>query len=167
MVKSGPKTQAEYQAEGVLIPGAREPAPSDMEPGAKVLWEAIVMRLPADWFTSETRPLLKAYCRHANFADHFAQEITATRVAIEAIERSVSRGRPGAKKLPKLREQLHSLHKMHGYETDHAVTCATKLRLTNQSRYVPDKAASKARSALASGPPPWHDWGAHATGNEN
>jgi hypothetical protein len=52
---------------------------------------------------------------------------------------------------------------MHGYETDHATSCATKLRLTNQSRFVKETAASKARSAPNAAPPPWHDWGEHAT----
>lgn len=167
MVKSGPKTYAEHRAESVLIPGAREPPPLDLEPDEKVIWEGIVMRLPADWFTTESRPILKAYCRHANYADQFSQQIRATRAAIVAIEQSATRGKTGLKKLPKLREMLHSLHKMHGYETDHAIMCATKLRLTNQSRYVPDKAASKARSAPSSAPPPWHDWGVHASGSEN
>lgn len=158
MIKSGYKSQNELRAENVLIPGYREPAPDDLEPGAKVLWEEIVTRLPADWFTSETRPLLKGYCRHANFADQFARDITTTRITIEAIEASISRGRAGIKKLPKLRELLHSLHKMHGYETEHAISCATKLRLTNQSRYEKDTAASKARNATPAKPPPWHSW---------
>jgi hypothetical protein len=167
MVKMGPKTQAEYRAESARIPGAREPAPKDLEPEAAVLWEAIVIRLPADWFTSETRPLLKAYCRHASFADQFACDIVELRAAITALENDIAHGRSGVRKLPKLREQLYALHKMHGYESDHAVTVATKLRLTNQSRFVPDKAGSKARSALANGPPPWHDWGTHASSSEN
>lgn len=157
MVKPGRKTPDEYRAENVLIPGYREPAPDDLEPGAKVLWEEVVTRLPADFFTSETLPLLKGYCRHFNFADHFARDITALRATIEALETS---GSPSAiKKLPKLRNQLYDLHKMHGYETDHATQCATKLRLTNQARYVPSNAASKARSATPAKPPPWHSWG--------
>jgi hypothetical protein len=135
-----------------------------LEPAEAVIWNAIVIRLPADFFTSETVPLLKAYCRHAGFADRFAREIVALRAAIDALDTSKPRGQTRARKLE---ERLHGLHKMHGYETDHAMACATRLRLTNQSRFVPEKAASKARSALANGPPPWHDWDTQTGDSEN
>jgi hypothetical protein len=167
MIKKGPKTQAEYMTESARIPGAREPAPQDLEPAEAVYWNAIVIRLPADWFTSETVPLLKAYCRHANYADRFAADIAEQRAFLDAIEADVAAGRAGIRKLPKLRDTLYTLHKMHAHETANAMMVATKLRLTNQSRYVPDKAASKARSAQPVGPPPWHDWGVHASNSEN
>jgi hypothetical protein len=164
MVKTGPKTPAEYRAESARIPGAREPAPLDLEPAEAVIWNSIIIRLPADFFTSETVPLLKAYCRHASFADQFARDIVALRATIEAVDTSKPRGQIRARKLE---DRLHGLHKMHGYETDHAMACATRLRLTNQSRFVPEKAASKARSAQSVGTPPWHDWGVHASESEN
>jgi hypothetical protein len=161
-MKSGPKTQAEYLMDNVRIPGAREPAPKDLEPGAAALWNSIVVRLPADWFTSETIPLLKAYCRHSCFADNFAAQIVALRAELAELTEhgpSDEEDVDSVKLLVRKTEELHNVHRMHGYETEHAFKAATKLRLTNQSRFVPEKAASKARSALASGPPPWHDWG--------
>jgi hypothetical protein len=161
MLRRGPKTPDEKRTESARIPGQKAPAPGDLEPGAAVIWCAIVIRLPEDFFTSETVPILKAYCRHACFADYFAQEIARVRIAISAIESAMSQGKGSVRRLPKLRESLHSLHKMHGYETDHATTCATKLRLTNQSRYVRETAASKAHSTSNMGSPPWHDWGEH------
>jgi hypothetical protein len=160
MVKSGPKTAAEYRAEGVRIPGSREPAPKDLEPAAAVFWESIVIRLPEDWFTSETVPLLKAYCRHSAYADRFAQDIAAQRELIAALEAG-PKNRATAKQLVRSHEHLVALHRAHGYETDRAVSVATKLRLTIQSKYIPETAASKARSSIVSGPPPWHDWGRH------
>jgi hypothetical protein len=162
MVKTGIKTQTEYRAESARIPGVKEPAPKDLEPAEVVIWNSIVIRLPADFFTSETTPILKAYCRHASYADRFAHDIAEQRAFLDAIEADVAAGRAGIRKLPKLRETLYALHKMHAHETTQAMACATRLRLTNQSRFVPEKAASKARSAQPVGPPPWHDWGAHA-----
>jgi hypothetical protein len=126
------------------------------------------MRLPEDFFTSETVPILKAYCRHAAYADYFAREIVATRDLIEALERAVSQGDSAAfRKLPKLRESLHNLHKMHANESSNAVSCATRLRITNQSRFVPERAASKAGKTQSRGVPPWQDWGEHASRSEN
>jgi hypothetical protein len=166
MAKSGRRTAEEYRAEGVRIPGAREPAPPDLEPAAAGIWDSIVIRLPEDFFTSETVPILKAYCRHSAFADHIAAEIAERRAMIEALEAAVRDGRSGTRKLPKLRESLYALHKHHGYETDHAMSCATRLRLTNQSRFVPERAASKAGKTQSVGLPPWHDWG-HNSATEN
>jgi hypothetical protein len=167
MAKPGPKGAEAMRAESALIPGAREPVPRDLEPDAAVIWEATTIRLPGDFFTSEMIPILKAYCRHSAFADYFAREITATRAAIEALERAISHGKSGIRKLPKLRASLHDLHKLHAHESSHAVSCATRLRITNQSRFVPERAASKSGKTPSTGLPPWHDWGAHASDTEN
>lgn len=158
MVKSGPKTFSERRLESAVIPGVRLPAPEDMEPAAKVFWDAIVVRLPADWFTSETVPLLKAYCRHSAFADQFAKDIAAQRERIAALE-SEPQTKTSVRLLNRAIEQLHALHRMHAAETACMQSIATKLRLTNQSRYVKETAASKARSTIRSGLQPWHDWG--------
>jgi len=158
MVKRGPKTHAEYQADSVIIPGQREPAPEDLEPEAAALWDAIIVRLPAEWFTTESRPMLKAYCRHSHYADIFANMIREHRALIALVEADIGQGKKGVKILPGLYERLHELHKMHGYETKQALDCATKLRLTNQSRYVRDVAASKARSNTTHQAPAWHSW---------
>jgi hypothetical protein len=167
LVKSGPKTLAEHRTESARIPGVREPAPKDLEPGAAAYWEAIVVRLPVDWFSSETIPLLKAYCRHSNYADQFAHDITVQREQIALLEAGV-KNRTIAKRLSRSVEHLVALHRAHGYESDRAVSIATKLRLTIQSKYVPEKAASKARSnTLANAPPPWRDWNTHASPEAN
>jgi hypothetical protein len=169
MAKPGTKEAALKGSEAVRIPGQRMAAPGDLEPGAAVFWEAIVIRLPEDFFTSETVPILKAYCRHSDYCDYFARQIAEVRTAIEALEDAISQGRTGIRKIGKLRQTLHELHKLHAHESSHAISCATRLRLTNQSRFVPESARAKATQAAAStsAPPPWHDWGVHASGSEN
>jgi hypothetical protein len=167
-VKSGPKTHAEYRADSVPhIPGARAPVPADLASTAALIWEAIVQRLPADFFTVETLPLLKAYCRHSQYADQYAADISKVRQWLAQLESGDHDLVPGddeeeadvvARALAQATEHLHTLSKLHGFETDHAATVATKLRITNQSRFVPDKAGSKSRSAPAN-LPPWVDWG--------
>jgi hypothetical protein len=160
MLKYGPQTFAEKRAESVRIPGVRVSAPNDLEPAEVVIWDSIVIRLPEDWFTSETIPILKAYCRHSAYADQFACDITAQRSRIETL-RAGSQNRATAKQLTRANDHLHALHRMHMAETGQAMSCATRLRLTNQSRYVKETAASKARrSPIAAGAPPWHDWSA-------
>jgi hypothetical protein len=166
MIKKGVKTAAEYHAEGVRVPGLREPAPKDLEPAAVVFWESIIIRLPVDWFTSETVPLLKAYCRHSAYADQFAHDIAMQREMVRALETGVQ-NRNTAKQLVKASGHLISLHHMHGYETERAASIATKLRLTIQAKYIPEKAASRARASVPSGAPPWHDWNTHVSPEAN
>jgi hypothetical protein len=157
-VKSGPRTSQERAIQAAIIPGARIPAPDDLEPAAKVLWDAIVIRLPEDWITTENVPLLKIYVRHTVYADRFAKDIVAQRELIATLEADDSRTKRHAVMLARANEKLIGLHRAHGFESDRMVAAATKLRLTQQSRYTHTKAASRSRATPASSPP-WHDWG--------
>jgi hypothetical protein len=185
MKKGGRRSYAEQRINAAVVPGVREPAPADLEPEAVALWNGIVLRLPAEFFTIETLPLLKAYCRHAIYADQFAAQITALQGAIARVAAGEDVGVDGvdedvtgldekgaisdqdaphpvrqrARRLAKMRQALHALHKMHGTETDHAVSVATKLRITNQSRFVTERAGTQARAGNRVGLPPWADWG--------
>lgn len=171
MAKTGPKTYAAYQVDGAIIPGARLPAPWDLEPEATSLWNAIVQRLPADWIVIETQPLLREYCRHSMYSNRFGREIVALQARIDGVKEEIAgigqgfaEDGPGAdlqKHLDKLTHDLHDLHRMHALETDKMITLAVKLRFTNQSRFVPEKAGSMARGSPP-GLPPWVDWGSSA-----
>lgn len=170
MVKSGPKTYAQRATDAAIIPGNRAPVPPDLEPEAAVLWEEVVNRLPADWFTAETRPLLREYCRHALYAEIFAREIAAMRVTLNELRHTLYADKVKLVKDPAVSKEidaktheLHELHKMHGYESNLLMQLATKLRLTQQSRYFPDKAGSKSRETTPTGPRPWQDWGDEST----
>ena len=159
MAKSGPKTYAQRQADGAIIPGARAPAPTDLEPEMVELWRDIVNRLPADWVTAETKPLLKEYCRHASYADRFAEDIVKVRATLDDLEGSSRRDKEALKAFETGTAHLHELHRAHGFQTDRLIILATKMRFTVQSKYVPQQAASRARMNAPNGPPPWHDWG--------
>ena len=51
-------------------------------------------------------------------------------------------------------KRYHGLLRMRELETRAALSCATKLRLTNQSRYTP-QAANTASKNMATAPKPW------------
>ena len=62
----------------VLTPGAvvatkRPEPPSELTDEQADEWEAVVNRLPADWFPRETWGLLTQYCRHVVSARRVAQ----------------------------------------------------------------------------------------------
>jgi hypothetical protein len=79
MGKRGPKSAAELAVRTVkdLVEVIDRPdAPYDLADLEAEEWRAIVARMPADWFTRETWPLLKQYCRHTVRASRLAMWIT-------------------------------------------------------------------------------------------
>ena len=64
MGKRGRKSAAELAVASVVEIQPRPVAPSELTDEEAREWEGIVARLPGDWFTRETRPLLVQYCRH-------------------------------------------------------------------------------------------------------
>lgn len=108
--------------------------PVDLSPAERELWRGIVASKPAEWFGPDSVPVLKEYVRAALMCDRLA----------EVVERALGSGDP---------DQIKPALDMRDKESRRAVTLATKLRLTQQSRYTPDKAA--VADKRASGKRPW------------
>ena len=98
------------------------------------IWERTVANEAADVFrTTALQQLLKEYCRHVASAKRLAGLIQN----IEA-QRELEGDDIGA---------YDKLLKMRDRETKAIADKATKLRLTNQSRYTPQAAATAAKKA--------------------
>lgn len=95
---------------------------------------------PHDWFGAETLELLEAYC--------------VACVAHRLVARQV--GSFTARKLsdPKNLVVYDTLTKLADRQVRVMASIATKLRLTNQSRYTPQAAATASKKAAA-GAKPW------------
>ena len=89
-------------------------------------WDAIVNRLPVDWFPEESWPILKCLCRHIVNADVLAEQINNLPKDLEQT---------------KVRKELLSMHEK---ESRVIQSCSTKLRLTTQSRIQPVSASRQA-----------------------
>jgi hypothetical protein len=121
-------------------PMKRPKAPKELSSDQKVEWNAIVDRMPEDWLTPETCPILTNLCRHIVYARDFAHELEDLN---ESFKKICFRLRQEHSELePKevralARMQLDrrgELAKMHGEQTRMIATLSTKLRLTPQSR---------------------------------
>lgn len=139
MTKRGPKSAAELATVAPRADGRPHP-PGDMTAAEQALWRSIVESEPADWFDSGARQhLLRLYCEHAVF-----------RAELHAL---ISDCKPGA-----LAEdcgpEFERMLKARDRETKQLVSLATRLRLTNQSRYTPQAANTAGRNATI-GPKPW------------
>ena len=101
------------------------PAPGLTDDQAQV-WRETVEARSADYFGEDAAPLLEEYCR----------VVVMCRLLAVQIEAAISGGESG---------ELKALLDMRDKESRRLTSIATKLRITNQSRYTPDKAAVKAR----------------------
>lgn len=140
-MKRGPKSSAEL---ALIVNGTFGERPDPLEGlnerQAKV-WRDTVASEPADYFnTAVLKSLLADYCRYKVSA----ADITSI---IDTFEPAWLKSAEGARR-------FHSLLKMRDLENRAAVSMATKLRLTNQSRYTP-QAASTASKNAAKGFKPW------------
>jgi hypothetical protein len=167
-VKPGRKSADELLAS--LIPGTRPPPPEELEPEQRAEWEAIVERLPADWFTGENIPMLRELCRHICYARELARQGGKVRAEIQAFmegsaaDTAGSIGTAERRKIQAgLRDELCKLLRSHGYQTERIGNLSTKLRLTKQSRYDASSAYRAAKDAGSTMKKPWLDWGENSS----
>ena len=143
MGRRGPTPQHETIK---ALPGREErrpPPPEGMTDAQAALWRAITETEPQDWFATAARQsLLRLYCEHACFRADLQGLLD--RVPIERILDPDTEA--GVERMLRARDR----------ETKQLVSLATRLRLTNQSRYTPGAAASAGRNQ-ATGPKPWED----------
>lgn len=118
----------------------RPEPPSDLTAVEAEVWERTVAHEAADVFgTAALQQMLKDYCRHVVAAERLGKVIEGHMA-----------GDPGEEAISL--KELDCLLKMRDRETKAIADKATKLRLTNQSRYTPKAAATAAKSAGAARP---------------
>jgi phage terminase small subunit len=122
------------------LPGQRAEVPERLTGEAADIWREIVASKPHDWFTSDTCHLLEAYC-HAVVAHRLVSVGVAAYTEKQMAE-------------PKGVAVYDQLTKMQERQARVMATIATKLRLTQQSRYTP-QAAATASKKVGGGARPW------------
>jgi len=79
-------------------------------------WQAVVNRLPADWFPRETLPLLAQYCRHV--------------VAARRVAQLVAQAESAAELDVKMLDKLYGMQEREGRAIS---SLATRMRVTQQA----------------------------------
>lgn len=126
---------------GGFSSGKVEP-PDGMPERQVTIWRDTVKGESPDLLnTSTARSLLQAYCRHRAMADEMAELIDA--FPTEALE------------TPAGMRRYEWLAKMHRVEAKAAMEMATKLRLTNQSRFRLRAAAAVVEDERGGDLAPW------------
>jgi hypothetical protein len=121
----------------------RPDPPSDLTALEAEVWERTVAHEAADVFgTAALQQMLKDYCRHVVAAERLGKVIEGHMA-----------GEPQEGAEPVSLKDLDCLLKMRDRETKAIADKATKLRLTNQSRYTPKAAATAAKNTGAPAKP--------------
>ena len=142
MGRRGPKSAVEQQIVAVEFQGRPKP-PRGLNERQKEIWDrTIISEAPSFFCTFALQDMLADYCRHRERAETLG-------ATINEFEPEWAKSANGARK-------LKDLLKMRDGESRAAADKATKLRMTNQSRYTPQTGAAAA-SAKAEGPEPWED----------
>ena len=120
----------------------RPNVPSDLTEQEAEVWSQTVAHEAADVFaTAALQQMLKDYCRHVVAADRLGK----------VIEGHMGKTPAEGEDAVSLKD-LDCLLKMRDRETKAVADKATKLRLTNQSRYTPKAAATASKNAGAAKP---------------
>ena len=139
--KRGRKSAAELEAVPAVIRlGDRPEPPAGLNDRAQDEWRRVVNRMPSDWFTDETLSVLQAFCEHVAEG--------------EALQLMIERVRNLAMRDDEAFDRYRKLCAMKESQTRAALSCATKMRLTQQSSYT-DKASGTAKRNSAGGIKPW------------
>lgn len=110
------------------------PVPAELSEVEAALWRETVESKPAEWFGADSWPVLKEYVRAA---------VTCDALAVAAADAVLSKDGDLIKAVLTTRDR----------EARRMADLATKLRLTQQSRYTPQAAATADKRA--NGKRPW------------
>jgi hypothetical protein len=109
--------------------------PDDLNEAEAKVWRAVVDSKPREWFGEDSAPLLREYVRAICMCDFLEERIKALLETNPAPK--------GFKSLLDMRDK----------ESRRASSLATRLRLTQQSRYTPQAAGTASKKAA--GKRPW------------
>lgn len=125
-------------------PAGRRPSPpGGLTKAQAAEWKAVVDRMPPDWFTRETHALLTQYVRHVENAAKLGEALGGFPAELLHTEAGVDR--------------YDKLTKLHEREGRALSSLATRLRLTQQSRYNPASANTAAKNAGKTAKKPWEE----------
>lgn len=140
MIQRGKKSVAALGVVENSVRGiSRLPAPTNLSAEQKAIWAAVVNSKPADWFTAEHIPMIEAYTSHVMQKNNLQH-------MLDSFDLSWALEDEGLKRLEKLQ-------KMHRVQTQAIENLMRAMRLTHQSLYRADKAATLDKSAK--GKKPW------------
>lgn len=132
MKQRGKKSAAKLSVVQVTAE-VRPPAPDDLLPEEREMWDRITATRAPDFFDEATLPLLTEYCRLQSQVDTMAEQIENFDPEWLLTDDGVKR----YKNLTSIRDQAQG----------RMIALARSMRLTQQARYVPDNARNRPKKS--------------------
>lgn len=126
-MKQRGRVSANHLATVSVLPVQRFDPPADLTPDQSELWRAIVACKPSDWFDAGSMRLLAAYCKAAS-------EHARVSADIDGFDSEWLKKEDGL-------DRYDRLTKLQDRFATQMVRLATKMRLTQQSKYRADAAS--------------------------
>lgn len=123
------------------VPGHWPEPPERLTEAQAEAWRSIVATKPADWFGPDTYPLLVEYIRATEQADLLAKEL-------EEFDPEWLRDEDGL-------ERYEKMNRLVDAKSTSMARLATKMRLSQQSRYDA-RPAARAAARAGGADKPWH-----------
>lgn len=130
MKQRGRKSTASLSVVGGGVAGNLPEPPAELSEREAAVWNSVVSTKPSDWFDEDTFPLLSDYCRHT--------------VRQDDISRMINKFDSAPCDSDELRV-FDNLLRMSERETRAKMSLATKMRITQQSKYGARQAEAKDR----------------------
>lgn len=138
MTQRGRKSLAALAVVSAEVGAPRALPPAGLTPAQRVIWMETVTSKPAEWFGPEHIPILEAYCRHVVTGRMLSEQI-------ETFDPAWMEDDDGLRRFDRLLA-------MHTRETGRVNELARAMRLTQQSIYRADKAATLEKRGRAAKP---------------
>ena len=144
VTKRGRKSTASKQTAKVHVIDGGAPAlpqaPASLNADEMDVWNRVVRTEPPEFFNTDVLlDMLADYCRH--------------RVASDVLSKTIAEFKPEWLKMEEGASRYDKLLRMRDRETKAVIRCATKLRITNQSRYTKGSAATASRNTTRTARP--------------
>lgn len=143
----GPKPRTEVVESPSVEYLERPSPPAELNTLQANEWNAVVGRLPADWFPAETHTMLAQYCKHKSAAEMVSSLIAEMEVRDHAATEGEEK--PDGDAYFDL-DAYDKLLKMQERESRAITALARSLRFTLQATY------DKSKNTGPSMPEPWH-----------
>ena len=143
MKQRGRKTALAVAQESSITSQERPEPPVEMVPAQRIEWISVVNACPAEWFPPETHALLAQYCRHVVASKHIDELI----IAAEKGSVPEDGGEPVLDIA-----YYDKLLKMQERESRIIASLSTKMRLSQQATYSPQKGKGGTKGGVKS---PW------------
>ncbi len=139
-------------ADNVTTLRHRPSPPAHLTAPQAEVWESVVKQYRVDWFDESNTPLLEEYCRSVVTARHIRKQLKTSEDTVTKVQEMLLKGAAEPKDVAAEFNRYDKLLQMANRESKNMMSLATKMRLSQSTKYDRDKSRTE---GTAKGAKPW------------